>query len=139
MLMINPVLACRKRNNISFEKTVKQIITEAPNKELKKLIKKSTDSNESYVVERGLPDLFVYSKKGEVEKQQVIQTLKDLIESEEVQSEPASENLLNGISAFDGDLVFPGYTQIYDYLTKGKKINAAMVVGYRDNAVYKDL
>ncbi len=84
------------RNNVTFEKSVKQIIKEAPNAELKNIIKDATDSDGTYVIRRGIPSLIEYAQKGEHEREQAVKVLRDIIDSEEVRKSPMSESLFYG-------------------------------------------
>ena len=111
----------QKNNKVTFEKSPKQIIAEAPNKELQKILKEVTaDRDAEIVLEMGIPKLLKYALKGELEKKQVIQSLKDVAESKELQSSPTKFNLFNGYRGFEDE--YPGYLKAYEKLT-GQKLN----------------
>ncbi len=124
------------RNNVTFEKSVKQIIKEAPNAELKNIIKDATAFDYGIAIQRGIPSLIEYANKGKTEKQQVVSIMEDLIESEELQKSPIRDILFYGpinLNKRDGKgkiageryESYPGYIGAYQKLT-GVRLNVVV-------------
>lgn len=116
MITITPFAFNQKSKSIPFEKSRKEIIDEAPNKELKKLTKDLTYVSDEYVIDVGIPWFLKYAEKGEVEKKQAIKILEDVINSEEIR-ENADESVFYGIPYEDGHTDNEGYLGAYEKLT----------------------
>ncbi|MDD3014629.1 MAG: hypothetical protein PHC34_13085 [Candidatus Gastranaerophilales bacterium] len=100
---------------MSFGKNVRQIVDEIPNPELKKLTKWATSPNIGQAVEDGIQGLLEYTRKGQVEKQEVTKIFKNLIESEELKQIGNRKNLFYGYEGMEDE--YPGYIQAYEKLT----------------------
>lgn len=116
----NTGISRQKNNNVTFEKSPKQIIAEAPNKELQKIIKFATSGKTDTVLEIGIPDLLNYAKKGKSQKQEAVSIFRDMIDSKELREDPSRQNLFYGYKGFEDE--YPGYVQAYERLT-GQKLN----------------
>ena len=116
MMRISPVNfnSYKSNNNVSFEKSFKQIRNAAPTDELKKIIKWAISGKTDIAIECGIPNLLHYGQRGEVQKKQVIGVLQDLIDSEDLAHEPSRRTLLNGYEGQEKE--FPGYLGILKIL-----------------------
>lgn len=104
----------KRNNNVSFEKNFRQIMNDAPTKELKEILKWATCGKTDLAIECGIPDLLKYGKRGKAERTQAIDILKDLIASEDLAHEPSRRTLLNG---YEGqEIEYPGYLGILKIL-----------------------
>lgn len=117
MITMTPITFNQKSKSVSFEKSRKEIIDEAPNKELKKLTKDLTYVSDEYVIDVGIPWFLKYAERGEVEKKQAIKILEDVINSEEIRDN-ANECVFYGIPYHeDGHTDNEGYLGAYERLT----------------------
>ncbi len=126
MISISPLYSNQINKSVSFEKSPKEIIKEAPNKELKEIAKDLTYYNSDFVVDYGVPDLLKYAQRGPVEKEQAIQLITDVVESEEVRKN-ADSYTFNGcdVKSMDTDEVVDtemGLKGAYEQLT-GQKLD----------------
>lgn len=118
MITITPMSFNTNKSNVSFEKSRKDIIRDAPNKELKGITKDLTGgSGDEFALDVGIPNLLKYAEKGKVEKAQAIKILKESIESEELRTYSNRYMFLGIPYGVDGPSDDEGYLGAYEKLT----------------------
>lgn len=116
MIKVTPIAV--NKNSIPFEKNRKEIIKDAPNRELRRIAKDLMGVyGDEFALDVGVPSLLKYAEKGEVEKKQAVSMLKDAIDSEELRTDHW-RCMFFGIPYFEDDHTDnEGYIGAYEKLT----------------------
>lgn len=127
MIRVTSVPFNQKGKSVSFEKTRREIIDGVSDPKLRKIVKELVSKHDEWVLDVGIPLLLEYSEKGEFQRKQSADILKDVIESEEIQNSSGSEYMFNGIPYHetgrpDDD---EGYIGAYEKLT-GVRLNVSV-------------